>query len=64
MPRVPIGRQVARNALADVQVTPANLLMAAAETHRLGRLIEPDDDAQPSLSIRGKPQTLRQRQAK
>lgn len=43
MPRVPNLPKEAKSPLSDVKVTPENILMAAAETYRLGRLTEPDD---------------------
>lgn len=62
MPRVPNLPQAAKSPLSDEKPSPTNLLMAAAEMNRMGRLTEPDDkSAKPSLRTNPKAQVLRQR---
>lgn len=60
MPRVPNLPPASKSPLSDEKPTPANLLMAAAEMHRLGRLTQPDDKSGKSaLRPRAKSQGLR-----
>lgn len=60
MPRVPNLPKASKSPLTDADVTPANILMAAAEMHRMGRLTQPEEtSAQPSIRPRNNSQAVR-----
>jgi hypothetical protein len=62
MPRVPNLPKAAKSPLADADVTPANILMAAAEMHRQGRLTQPEETSgKRSIRANSQAKSLRQR---
>jgi hypothetical protein len=62
MPRVPNLPKAPKSPLADADVTPSNLLMAAAEMHRQGRLTQPEEtSAKSGTRANSQAKSLRQR---
>lgn len=62
MPRVPNVAKASKSPLIDADVSPTNILLAAAEMHRMGRLTQPEEaSAQPSIRPRNNSQVVRSR---